>query len=63
MLTSNDMKPYLKNIKYITLWRLRTIGLCSLMAAFLFLGALPTHGDVDLADFPLFTKVNPPPTN
>jgi type IV pilus assembly protein PilY1 len=33
------------------------------MAAFLFLGALPTHGDVDLADFPLFTKVNPPPTN
>jgi hypothetical protein len=37
-----------------------------LTAAVLFFGALLAHGadgGIDLADAPLFTKINPPPTN
>jgi type IV pilus assembly protein PilY1 len=63
MFTSINIKTKLKFIKYNPLWRLRIIRLCSLMAAILFFGVPPTYGDVDLADFPLFTQINPPPTN
>jgi len=39
------------------------IGFCGLLAVLLMLGARPACADVELADAPLLTKVNPPPTN
>ena len=63
MFTFNDMNIDLKSGRFIQVRRCRAIGLCGLMAAILLFGALPTHGGIELADAPLFTKVNPPPTN
>ncbi len=47
------------------LYRLRRglIWFWVLATGLLFCGALPTWGDIELADAPLFTQINPPPTN
>ena len=64
MLKSKNMNINLKPIR--SLWHRRlaaTSRFCGLMAALLLLGAQPICADVELADAPLLTKVNPPPTN
>lgn len=43
--------------------RLAVIGFWVLTAGILFLGAIAAHGQIDLADTPMFTKINPPPPN
>jgi type IV pilus assembly protein PilY1 len=48
MFNQNDIDSYLQRFGY---------------AGLLFFGAMLAHGDVDLADAPLFTKINPPPPN
>jgi type IV pilus assembly protein PilY1 len=62
MVDSNDMNTYLKRLRCGHGLRVRIIGIFALTAAVLFCVTLPAHG-VDLADAPLFTKINPPPTN
>jgi hypothetical protein len=59
----NDMNTYLHRLRPGHELRVLVIGFCVLTAAVLFFGALPAHGEVDLADAPLFTKINPPPPN
>ncbi len=63
MFTKDGLNMDSKNIRCRSLWRPRMIGFCGFIIALLLWGALPTYGDIDLADEPLFTKVNPPPTN
>jgi len=63
MLTLNNMTDFLQRFKSGPGLRGLAIGFCILTAAVLFLGALQAHGEVDLADVPMFTKINPPPTN
>ncbi len=63
MLTLNNMTDFLQRFKSGPGLRGLAIGFCILTAAVLFLGAMQAHGEVDLADVPMFTKINPPPTN
>ena len=66
MFNPNDMNTYLQRLRSGHGLRVLVIGFCVLTAAVLFFGALMAHGEVgevDLADVPLFTKINPPPTN
>jgi type IV pilus assembly protein PilY1 len=63
MVNSNDLNTYLHRLRSEHELRVLAIGFCVLTAAVLFFGALPAHGEVDLADAPLFTKINPPPPN
>ena len=63
MFNPNDMNTYLQRLRSGHGLRVLVIGFCVLTAAVLFFGALLAHGEVDLADGPLFTKINPPPTN
>ena len=63
MFNPNDMNAYLQRLRSGHGLRALVIGFCVLTAAILFFGALMAHGGVDLADAPLFTKINPPPTN
>jgi type IV pilus assembly protein PilY1 len=63
MLNKNDSNSYLQRLGYRNGLRMVVIGFCVLTAGILFLGALLAHGEIDLADGPLFTKINPPPTN
>jgi type IV pilus assembly protein PilY1 len=42
---------------------LRVVAFCILTAGAFFGSIMPAHGEVDLADAPMFTKINPPPTN
>jgi type IV pilus assembly protein PilY1 len=66
MFNPNDMNTYLQRLRSGQGLRVLAIGFCVLTAAVLFFGALLAHGaddGVDLADAPLFTKINPPPTN
>jgi type IV pilus assembly protein PilY1 len=62
MVDSNDKNTYLKRLRCGHGLRVRITGIFALTAAVLFCIILPAHG-VDLADAPLFTKINPPPTN
>jgi type IV pilus assembly protein PilY1 len=63
MSNKNDSYSYLQRLGYRNGLRMVVIGFCVLTAGILFLGALLAHGEIDLADAPLFTKINPPPTN
>ena len=63
MFNPNNMNTYLQRLRSGHGLRVLVIGFCVLMAAVLFFGALLAHGEIDLADAPLFTKINPPPTN
>jgi type IV pilus assembly protein PilY1 len=66
MFNSNDMNIYLQRLRSGQGLRVLVIGFCVLTAAVLFFSALLAHGadsGVALADAPLFTKINPPPTN
>jgi hypothetical protein len=63
MFNPNNMNTYLQNLRYGHLARVLVIGFCVLTGGILFFGALPAHGEVELADAPLFTQINPPPTN
>jgi type IV pilus assembly protein PilY1 len=62
MVDPNNMNTYLQRFRCGHGLRVRIIGFCLLAAAVLFCVTLPAQG-VDLADAPLFTKINPPPTN
>jgi hypothetical protein len=61
MFNPGDMNTYLQRLR--SGHGLRVIGFCVLTAAVLFFGALLAHAEVDLADAPLFTQINPPATN
>jgi len=63
MFNPNNMNTYLQRLRYGHAVRVLVIGFCVLTAGILFFGALPAHGEVELADAPLFTQINPPPTN
>ncbi len=63
MVNFNDLNTYMVRLRSERELRLLAIGFCVLTAAVLFFGALPARGEVDLADAPLFTKINPPPPN
>ncbi len=63
MFNPNNMNTYLQRFRYGHLARVLVIGFCVLTGGILFFGALPAHGEVELADAPLFTQINPPPTN
>ncbi len=63
MLNHNDIDSYLQRFGYKHWLRVLAIGFCILTAGILFFGAMLAHGQVDLADAPLFTKMNPPPSN
>ncbi len=63
MFNQNDIDSYLQRFGYKNWLRVLAIGFCILTAGILFFGALLAHGEVDLADAPLFTKINPPPPN
>ncbi len=63
MFNPNDMNTYLQRLRSGHGLRVLVIGVCVLTAAVFFFGALLAHGQVDLADAPLFTQINPPATN
>ncbi|MBW2434292.1 MAG: hypothetical protein JRF36_11860, partial [Deltaproteobacteria bacterium] len=64
MLESKNMNIDLKRNRFLRHRRLTAISrFCGLLVALLLWGAQPVWADVELADAPLFTKVNPPPTN
>jgi type IV pilus assembly protein PilY1 len=63
MVNLNDLNTYRHRLRTGHELRVLAIGFCVLTAAALFLGALPAHSEIDLADAPLFTKINPPPPN
>ena len=63
MFNPYDMNTYLQRLRSGHGLRVLIIGFCVLTAAVLFFGALPAHAEVDLADAPLFTQINPPATN
>jgi type IV pilus assembly protein PilY1 len=65
MFNHNDVTSYLQRLRHQHQHWLRVlvIEFCVLTAGILFFGAMPAHGEVDLADVPMFTKINPPPTN
>ena len=65
MFNYNNMNAYLQRFRFqnprgIRIW---IIGFCLLTASVLFLDANQAHGQIDLADTPMFTKMNPPPAN
>ena len=63
MFNPNDIDSYLQRFAYKHWLRVLAIGFCILAAGILFFGAMLAHGGVDLADAPMFTKMNPPATN
>ena len=63
MVNLNVLNNYLPRLRSGQELRVLVIGFWVLTAAALFFSALPAHGEVDLADAPLFTKINPPPPN
>jgi type IV pilus assembly protein PilY1 len=63
MFNQNDRNAYLQRFSYRNWLRVVVIGFCVLTAGVLFLGAIMAHGQIDLADAPMFTKINPPPPN
>jgi type IV pilus assembly protein PilY1 len=63
MFNHNHINACLQRLGFQHGLRVWVIGFCVLTAGVLFFGALLAHGQVDLADAPLFTKINPPPTN
>ncbi len=65
MFNHNDVNAYLQRLRYQYQHGLRVLvrGFCVLTAGVLFFGAMPAHGEVDLADVPMFTQINPPPPN
>jgi len=63
MFNHKDITPYLQKFGYKHCLRLLAIGFCILTAGILFFGAMLAHGQVDLADAPMFTQINPPPPN
>ncbi|MEJ2219286.1 MAG: PilX N-terminal domain-containing pilus assembly protein, partial [Desulfobacterales bacterium] len=63
MVNPDNVSTYPHRLKSGHGLRVLIMGFCILTAAVLFFGALPADGEVDLADAPLFTTINPPPTN
>ena len=63
MFNQDDIDSYLQRFGYKYWLRVLAIGFCILTAGILFFGAMPAHAEVDLADAPMFTKMNPPPPN
>jgi type IV pilus assembly protein PilY1 len=65
MFNPNHINAYLQRFRFQHQHGLRVlvIGFCVLTAGVLFFGAILAHGQIDLADAPMFTKMNPPPTN
>ena len=63
MFNPYDMNTYLQRLRSGHGLRVLVIGFCVLTAAVLFFSALLAHAEVDLADAPLFTQINPPATN
>jgi type IV pilus assembly protein PilY1 len=63
MFNRDDIDFYLQRFGYKYWLRVLAIGFCILTAAILFFGAMLAHAEVDLADAPMFTKINPPPPN
>lgn len=63
MLNHDNMNAYLQRLRLQHGLRVWVIGFCVLIAGVLFFGAIRAHGEIDLADAPAFTKINPPPTN
>ena len=63
MFNHNHINAYRPRLRFQHGLRVWVIGFCVLTAGVLFFGAMPAQGEVDLADAPLFTKINPPPTN
>ncbi|MGD2096139.1 MAG: PilC/PilY family type IV pilus protein [Desulfobacterales bacterium] len=64
MLKAKYMNIHLKRIRSTRHRRLAAISrFCGVIAALLIFGAQTVNADIELADAPLLTKVNPPPTN
>jgi type IV pilus assembly protein PilY1 len=63
MFNQNEIDSYLQRFGYKGWLRVLAIGFCILTAAILFFGAMLAHAEIDLADVPMFTKINPPPPN
>ncbi|MGD8992555.1 MAG: hypothetical protein PVI00_13955, partial [Desulfobacterales bacterium] len=64
MRNSKPMNTDLRHSRFLKPGRRATIfGCCGLVAALLLVVARPVCVAVELADAPLLTKVNPPPTN
>ncbi|MEE9537536.1 MAG: PilC/PilY family type IV pilus protein [Desulfobacterales bacterium] len=63
MFNHNDVTSYLQRLRHQHWLQVLVIEFCVLTAGVLFFGAMLAHGEVDLADAPMFTKINPPPTN
>jgi hypothetical protein len=63
MLNQYQSNAYRQRLGYRNWLRMAVIGFCVLTTGILFLGAILAHGDIDLADEPMFTKINPPPFN
>ena len=62
MFNQKQNNACLQGLVYRNWLRMVIIGFC-LAAGILFLGALVARGQIDLADEPMFTKINPPPPN
>ncbi|NOQ19371.1 MAG: hypothetical protein GQ571_05300, partial [Desulfobacterales bacterium] len=64
MFNHNDVTSYLQRLRHQHQHWLRVlvIEFCVLTAGILFFGAMTAYS-VDLADVPMFTKINPPPPN
>jgi type IV pilus assembly protein PilY1 len=61
MLNHMHSNTYRQRLSFLNLLRVVVIGFCVLATWILFLGAILAHGQIDLADAPMFTKINPPP--
>ena len=65
MFNHNNMNAYLQRFRFQNPYGLRVwvIAFCVVTASVLFLDTNQAHGQIDLADTPMFTKMNPPPVN
>jgi type IV pilus assembly protein PilY1 len=63
MFNQKDTYACLQKLSYSNWMRVVVIGFCVLTAGILFLEPILAYGQIDLADAPMFTKINPPPPN
>ena len=63
MINKKHSNAHRQRFRCLNWLRVVVIGFCILTGGILFLGAILAHAEIDLADAPMFTKINPPPPN
>jgi type IV pilus assembly protein PilY1 len=63
MINKKHSNAHRQKLSYRNWLRVVVIGFCVLTTGILSLGAIVARAEIDLADAPMFTKINPPPPN